>query len=250
MAKSKKRPRKGPTAPAPGAAKPSNKPKPEEQAARAAERARRVAEREAAQRRAAARGRRRHWLRLGAVLLVVAIVAGVIGARVIGKRRAIDRLVAASSGAARAAGCSDIEKPPLAGRKHIAPNESGSGYTSNPPASGPHFTSTAGTGVSEAAVPNERLIHNLEHGGVVIHHQGLPEAQLTELTERVRDLDDAKVLLVPNSSLPGTSAVAYTAWRRLQVCTKYDDAVLDTFLGLYLAPGGKDVGAPEKDQPL
>lgn len=196
------------------------------------------------------KARRRRWLRAAAALTVVALVVGGLAFRFLQRRNAINDLIASSTGDARAAGCGSIRQPGHAGRDHIAAGRSGSGYTSDPPTSGPHFTSTAGTGVNEVAVESERLIHNLEHGGVVIHHRGLPADQLAALSERVRDLDGAKVLLVPSPALPGDAAVAYTAWQRLQTCARFDADVLDTFLDLYLAPSGKDVGAPEEDQPL
>lgn len=242
MAKSKRRPT--------GARPSGPKPTPDERAARAAERERRVAEREAAKRRAAAQMRRRRWIRSAAVVAAVGLVLGVLGYRIIDRRRTISRIVASSATASRAASCGDLQAPSTAGRDHIAPDKTGAGYTSNPPTSGPHFTSTSGTGVLDAPVEDQRLIHNLEHGGVVIHHRDLPADELAELTAKVRELDEAKVLLVPNPKLPKDIRVAYTGWRRLQSCEKYDATVLDTFLRLYLSPNGKDVGAPEKDQPL
>lgn len=241
MAKSKRRP-----APRPASQKESV----EQRAARAAERERRVAERETARRQAVARARRRRWLRTGAVVTVVALAAGGLAFRYLDRRNEVSELVASSAAAARTAGCAAIRQPGHAGRDHLAAGRAGRGYSSKPATSGPHLTSTAGTGVTETPVEDGRLIHNLEHGGVVVHHRDLPAEQLAALTERIRDLDDAKVLLVPNPDLPGGPGVAYTAWRRLQTCERYDADVLDTFLDLYLAPGGKDVGAPEKDQRL
>ena len=228
---------------------PARKPRVDSAEARAA-RERRVAERAAVVSRAASRRRRKKGLRVVAAVGVAVLVVGFFAVRVVQKRRDISRIVDSTTDEARSAGCGGIRTPRSAGRTHIANDRTGSGYTSNPPTSGSHFTNTAGTGVSAAEVPNERLIHNLEHGGVVIHHNRLADDQLAALTEKVRDLDDAKLLLVPNSALPATTNVALTAWGRLQTCERYDADVLDGFLRLYMAPDGRDVAAPEKDQPL
>lgn len=233
--------RKSTTAPA------GRKPAPDKDALRA-ERAQRVAAREAAKAKAAGRQKRQKVLRVGVVVLVIAGIVGYFLTREVLSRREISRLVAASADAASAAGCSDIDKPSNAGREHIARGDVADGYTSEPPTSGPHYTTTAGEGVRETAVEEQLLIHNLEHGGVVVHHKGLPADQLAALTERIGD-DDGKVLLVPDDKLE-RDGVAYTAWRRLQTCERYDADVLDTFLELYLDPDAADSSAPEKGRSI
>jgi len=207
-----------------------------------------VAQRDDAKRQAAARVKRQRLLRIGAVVVVVGAVVAVLVGREITQRRSIDRIVDATAKQAEAAGCSSIERPGNAGRKHIERGEAARGYTSEPPTSGPHFTTTAGEGVSEAPVEQQLLIHNLEHGGVVVHHKGLPEAELTSLTEQIKD-HDGKVLLVPNDELE-SPGVAYAAWQRLQTCDGYDGDVLSTFLKLYLDPDAKDSSAPEKGRSI
>ncbi|HVE64316.1 MAG TPA: DUF3105 domain-containing protein [Mycobacteriales bacterium] len=190
------------------------------------------------------RAKRQRTLRVGAVIVVIGAVLAVLVGREVLHRRSVDRIIAASAEEAKEAGCSAIDNPGNAGRKHIERGEVADGYTSEPPTSGPHFTTTAGEGVSENAVEAQLLIHNLEHGGVVVHHKDLPEAELTALKDQIENGPE-KVLLVPNADL-SSPGVAYTAWRRLQTCESYDQEVLSTFLKLYLDPGAKDSSAPEK----
>ncbi len=250
MAKQHKgRPPRGPAAQRGGAqqARPARPAAADREQAKA-ERAHRVAEREEAKRRATARAKRQRVLRVGAVVVVIGAVLAVLLGREIAHRRAVDRIIAATADQATAAKCSSIDNPGNAGRKHIERGEAATGYTSDPPTSGPHFTTTAGEGVSEAPVEEQLLIHNLEHGGVVVHHKGLPDTALTALKEQIAD-NDGKVLLVPDESLEAPG-VAYTGWRRLQTCATYDPDVLSTFLKLYLDPGAKDSSAPEKGRSI
>ncbi len=52
----------------------------------------------------------------------------------------------------------------IVSREHIAQGTSGSGYNSNPPSSGPHWTSPAAKGIYDDAHADQEFIHNLEHG--------------------------------------------------------------------------------------
>ena len=70
------------------------------------------------------------------------------------------------------------QKVPEMGREHIAVGISHTPYNSNPPTSGSHYADTANWGIHEGTIPDEYLIHNLEHGGVVVHYK-CPEPQPT-----------------------------------------------------------------------
>ena len=74
---------------------------------------------------------------------------------------------------------------------HIAEVTSPHGpYNSNPPTSGWHYGGgTAPWGVQTQPVADELSVHNLEHGGVIIHYrQGLDQATVDQLTALTRDL--------------------------------------------------------------
>lgn len=57
---------------------------------------------------------------------------------------------------------------PDIGRNHIAEGQLYEGYSSRPATSGPHWGAPARWGAYSAQLPDERLVHNLEHGGIVI----------------------------------------------------------------------------------
>src|SRR3989344_32229 len=56
----------------------------------------------------------------------------------------------------------------IVGRQHIASGTAGSGYISNPPTSGNHWASPVKAGVYDKQLPDEQLIHNMEHAYVWI----------------------------------------------------------------------------------
>lgn len=107
------------------------------------------------------------------------------------------------------------------GQQHLASvDQEHAEYKTDPPTSGPHFTQPADWGMSEVEIPDEQLLHNLEHGGVVITYKpDLPEKDIDTLRAIAANLtmrDDQtgdkgfKVILAPRSA--NTSAVALSSW--------------------------------------
>jgi uncharacterized protein DUF3105 len=118
------------------------------------------------------------------------------------------------------AGCEAAQRLEIEGTGHIAPNESVT-YKSNPPTSGRHY-SAAGIGPVPPGVYTEApldggLVHNLEHGHIIIWHAAdVPKSQLDALAEVVEQ-DPRFRLLVPRAGMP--FKVAFTAWGVTQGCT-------------------------------
>jgi len=59
----------------------------------------------------------------------------------------------------------------IQGRDHIDDGASHLPYNSNPPSSGWHYASPARGGFYEESLPDERVIHNLEHGDIWIAYR-------------------------------------------------------------------------------
>ena len=62
------------------------------------------------------------------------------------------------------------ESYPIEGAAHVADGVKVD-YRTNPPSSGAHYRSSARWGVYDKALPDETLVHNLEHGGVWISYK-------------------------------------------------------------------------------
>jgi hypothetical protein len=87
------------------------------------------------------------------------------------------------------------------------------------------------------------LVHNLEHGYVVILYKGIPQDQQDQLREFVRERSGAKLLLAPYSGLE-KDGVALTAWRNLETLERVNIDVVQAFVNDYMVPGARSV-APE-----
>ena len=135
---------------------------------------------------------------------------------------------------------------PNDGNAHVAPGttcrsaEAPCGvdpYSSIPGTSGPHWdpSGIAGWGVYSTPQNESQLIHNLEHGGIVIWYDpdALNDAQVAELTSYVQGQVSSgisgryKFILTPwGGNVDLGAAVAVTAWRHLLKLDVFDlDAI-------------------------
>ena len=97
-------------------------------------------------------------------------------------------------------------------------------YSTLPAASGPHWSTPAAWGAYATPQNESQVIHNLEHGGIVIWYDPalVDDAQVAELTSYVQSQVASgisgrfKFLLTPwGGSEDLGAAVAVTSWRRL-----------------------------------
>lgn len=126
-------------------------------------------------------------------------------------------------------------------RGHVAVGTRVTNYNSNPPNSGDHWDQPANAGIYENEMPDEQLVHNLEHGYIWISY--LPTVQQSEATdgaqlkpglseedkkvlEELVKKDDWKIILAPRKT--NDSLIALTAWGRV---LKMDSFNLDKVRG-------------------
>lgn len=101
-------------------------------------------------------------------------------------------------------------------------------YKSRPVAtSGEHYGVPAIWNSYEEPIEQERLVHNLEHGGIVIQYgRGVPRATVDQLNEFYLD-DPNGMILAPLPRLGDTIAVS--AWLQLATCTRFDEDAFEAF---------------------
>src|SRR3989344_1993335 len=63
------------------------------------------------------------------------------------------------------------EKMADEGAMHVARDKSHVAYLSNPPTSGPHWVGTAGPGIKTEPIPDELILHSMEHGAVIVWYK-------------------------------------------------------------------------------
>ena len=112
-------------------------------------------------------------------------------------------------------------------------------YNTNPPTSGNHWASTAAWGIYNEPPPDEQLVHNLEHGGIIVsyHPEQIDDNTLNQLRRQVRRLSrrNPRIILTPRESL--SVPIALTAWGFLKELDSYDPDRIDNFYDVHIAQG-------------
>lgn len=171
-----------------------------------------------------ARRRGRRLVRAGAAVAVIGLVAlGVVLA--VGQ---FGRPTGTETAAARGQQFANL------GQQHVAAGAPHAAYNSNPPTSGPHDPSPARWGVYDQPVRDETLVHNLEHGGVVVHYNcpdGCPELvqQLKDLVGQYR----SKVILAPRPNRDVPHRITLSAWTWLDGFDDFDAERIRAFIAAH-----------------
>lgn len=200
----------------------------------------------AAARREAERRRRMRtaaWT-VGVIVVVVALV-GVVAWQGRDRSTKLTRPSAAAlARATREAGASAVQEFKEAGRNHITADQQPKNWNSQPPTSGDHLATPLAPGIYADQQDERALVHNLEHGYVVVQYKNLPEKQVELLTNIAEGLRGQKFVLAPYDGLP-SDGVALTAWRHLQTCKEANLDVISAFVNDFMIPGGDKSVAPE-----
>jgi type II secretory pathway pseudopilin PulG len=151
---------------------------------------------------------------------------------------------AARTAGRQAAGSQGLKTFPSAGQDHIAANEQPDNWNSNPPTSGDHLQNPLRPGVYDNEQDMRALVHNQEHGYVVILYKGIPKDDLDQLESFVEDRDGSKLVLAPYSGLEA-DGVALTAWQNLETLQRVNMDVVQAFVNDYMLPGAAKSTAPE-----
>ncbi len=183
--------------------------------------------------------------------LVPVIVVGLGLALVLGLRAAgvfepgppkLDVSDARFNPAGQAAGVQQKDE----GRGHVSATQTVK-YGTTPPTSGDHWDTPAPWGSYDKQQPNERTVHNLEHGGIVISYAGLSpdeQKQLTTIVAQLRTTQYRKIVLQPYSGLPDAK-VALAAWDWLMKLPVIDETEIVRFVKAhYDGPEAPEPGVP------
>src|SRR3989338_5285742 len=109
---------------------------------------------------------------------------------------------------------------PVMEASHIAAGSRLPEYTSNPPTSGPHYSQTAKSGFREEAIPDQNIIHNLEHGDIwIAYHPRVTD----EIKEELKEFAAAKVVITPRET--NETDITLAAWGRLDTFNVENNAL-------------------------
>lgn len=120
------------------------------------------------------------------------------------------------------------EEIPIQSEKHVKPDEAHDAYTTNPPTSGPMMDELAGAGIHNQEVPDERVIHSMEHGAAVVWYKAdLPKEEVEKIVKAFNSAGGKKIML-PRKNLD--SPVALTSWGRLLKLEAIDEGKITEFI--------------------
>ena len=136
----------------------------------------------------------------------------------------------------------------IVSREHIQFGTPGSNYNSDPPTSGPHWGSPVDKGIYDKEFPDEQLIHNLEHGYILISYrsaksdlqpsQATPDASLKSATpdeinqlKSIVEKDDWKIVMSPREK--DQTKIVLAAWGRVLKLDDFDEKKIKDFISTY-----------------
>ncbi len=108
-------------------------------------------------------------------------------------------------------------------------------YGTLPPTSGGHWAQPVGPiawGIKDTTFPDEAVVHNLEHGGVLSVYKGLTDQELAKLKDIVRVLLQngyPKVILEPYAGMTD-ARIAVSSWRWQLKLPGFDDVPIVKFV--------------------
>jgi hypothetical protein len=124
---------------------------------------------------------------------------------------------------------------PEEGQDHTAGNVD---YNTVPPTSGDHSANPLPWGVYDDAQSDERMVHSLEHGGVIIQYDCAKTDDCDALVEQITPLAtkySVKLIMAPRNDME--HMIALTAWTRLLTLDQFDAAAIDRFIEAYIDQG-------------
>ena len=121
----------------------------------------------------------------------------------------------------------------IEGSTHVEEGETVS-YTTSPPASGNHWPVPAPCGFYTDPIPDERAVHNMEHGNIVVSYNLPAEEDVSALRDAVNDIGLNRVWGVsrPYSGIePGQ--IVLNTWGVMDSFSGVDKDRIGTFFDTY-----------------
>jgi len=119
---------------------------------------------------------------------------------------------------------------PIEGRTHVPEGTKVNYHNSNPPTSGDHWPTPANWGLYTEPLPDERLVHNLEHGGIWISYKdikGIDEKTGKKLQAIAEKYPQAVII---TERPKNDTKFAIASWGRLTKLDSFDQEYVERFI--------------------
>ena len=109
-------------------------------------------------------------------------------------------------------------------------------YDMSPPVSGSHSGTPAQCGTYGTPIPNENLVHSLEHGAVAVLYQPtIPQEEATQIEELVASYDSHTISAPFEGEME--TPIAVVAWANILRLDRFDEAAITEFIEAFRAGG-------------
>ncbi|MDP4001251.1 MAG: DUF3105 domain-containing protein [bacterium] len=115
----------------------------------------------------------------------------------------------------------------ILGANHINVGAEHEEYNSNPPTSGSHYAQAAAWGFYDEELPDEQLIHSLEHGGIWISYKDVDD-QTKEYLNFIARKNSGSVIVTPRPE--NDTKISLASWGRLENLDEFDENKINNFI--------------------
>lgn len=119
------------------------------------------------------------------------------------------------------------EEIEILGAEHIGVGAEHGEYNSNPPTSGSHYAQAAAWGFYDQQLPDEQLIHSLEHGGIWISYKDVDE-DTKEKLDLIGRKNSGSVIITPRPE--NDAKISLASWGRLENLDEFDEDRINNFI--------------------
>lgn len=124
------------------------------------------------------------------------------------------------------------------GKAHINPGIEHEPYNSNPPTSGSHWSNPANAGIYDEELPDEQLVHNLEHSHIWISYKPDLDSDTIEKLEKIAKDFGSKIVVTPRSK--NDSVITLAAWQYLLKLDNFNEQAINDFIKVHRGKSGPE----------